>query len=75
MEKLYTKKEVAEILHCSVATIHRRITTGELKAIKNGRIVRITESELENFISKSDTQATESRPHWSGISGKQKSWT
>jgi excisionase family DNA binding protein len=57
MEKLYTKKEVAEILHCSIATIHRRISSGELKAVKNGRIVRIPESELERFFQVPDTDA------------------
>lgn len=49
-EKLYTKKEVAEILSCSVATVHRRINDGTLKAVKNGRIVRISESELDRFL-------------------------
>lgn len=57
MEKLYTKKEVAEILHCSIATIHRRISSGELKAVKNGRIVRIPESELERFFQVPATDA------------------
>ena len=49
-EKLYTKKEVAEILSCSVATVHRRINDGTLKAVKNGRIVRISESALDSFL-------------------------
>jgi excisionase family DNA binding protein len=49
-EKLYTKMQAAEYLQCSLSTINRRIKTGDLKPLKNGRIVRFTESELERFI-------------------------
>ena len=49
-EKLYTKMQAAEYLQCSLSTINRRIKTGDLKPLKNGRIVRFTESELERFV-------------------------
>ena len=49
-EKLYTKKQACEYLQCSLSTINRRIKTGELKILKNGRIVRITESELDKLL-------------------------
>lgn len=49
-EKLYTKKQACEYLQCSLSTINRRIKTGELKTLKNGRIVRIAESELDKLL-------------------------
>lgn len=57
-EKLYTKMQAAEYLQCSLSTINRRIKTGDLNPLKNGRIVRLTESELDRFIhSKDSTQS------------------
>lgn len=63
-EKLYTKLQAAEYLQCSLSTINRRIKAGQLQTVKNGRIVRVTESELEKFLqtpaTDAPTQPTES---------------
>ena len=56
-EKLLTIAQTAEYLQCSQSTIRSRIRRGTLKAVKNGRIVRIPESELERFFQVPDTDA------------------
>ena len=74
MEKFYTLPEISDILRCSIPAIRRRIKEGKLKAVKNGRAYIISQSALDSYLqtyeTASHTQATESRPHWSGISGK-----
>jgi excisionase family DNA binding protein len=42
--------EAAELLGCSVATVRRRIATGVLPVIKHGRILRLLEADLHEFI-------------------------
>ena len=42
--------KVADRLHCSIATVRRRIDSGKLPAIKHGRIFRVLESDLRAFI-------------------------
>lgn len=49
-EKFYTPKEVAEILKLSDYTIGDYIRSGKLKAIKFGRVWRISESQLKQFL-------------------------
>lgn len=48
--KLYTMKEVAEILKLNRRTIYRYLKDGKLKATKVGREWRITEPQLLAFI-------------------------
>lgn len=36
---MYTKKEVAKMLRCSIKTIERRVKLGLLKPTKNGHLV------------------------------------
>lgn len=48
--KLYTPKEVAEILRMNLLTVYDYIRTGELKAVNFGRNYRIDEQDLINFI-------------------------
>jgi len=47
---LMTIRDVAEHLKCSAATVQRRIKAGKLRAIVDGRLVRIAPEDLENFI-------------------------
>lgn len=47
---LLNKKRVAEILNTSEKTIDRRIRSGELPIIRDGRIIRIRPEDLERFI-------------------------
>ncbi|MES2461321.1 MAG: helix-turn-helix domain-containing protein [Armatimonadota bacterium] len=49
-DRLLTIKEVAAILHVHEKTVRRRIKANELKAITNGRIVRIHPSEVKCLI-------------------------
>ena len=53
MEKLFTKKQLAEMLQISVRTVDRRIKSLNLPVCKIGRLVRIPESSLKIFITKS----------------------
>jgi len=48
--KYYTIPETAEILHCSVSTIRRRIRTGELKSKKNGKLILISQDAINELI-------------------------
>ncbi len=50
MEKLYTKKEVADYLQVTERSVQSYIDSGKLKARKIVGIVRIAESELKAFV-------------------------
>jgi excisionase family DNA binding protein len=47
---LLTIAEVAELLGVSIETVRRRINTGELRVIRDGRIIRIHPDDLEAYI-------------------------
>lgn len=49
-DKMLTIAQAAEYLQCSQSTIRNRIRKGELHPLKNGRIVRLTVSELDRFM-------------------------
>lgn len=53
VEILYTTREVAEKLHIHINTLYRYIDEGRLKAVRMGGLIRIKESDLEIFLSKS----------------------
>lgn len=48
--KLYTSKEVMQILKVSKTTLYTYVRLNELKVIRIGRNVRISEDELNRFI-------------------------
>lgn len=50
MEKLYTTKEVAEMLKLNERTIKRYIKEGTLKAVRIGSAVRITEKAIKDMM-------------------------
>ena len=50
MEKLYTVKEVTEIMNVHRYTIYRHIDEGLLKATKVGKSYRIKESDLKYYL-------------------------
>lgn len=50
--KLYTLKEVEEILKVTQRTLYRYIKEGNLQAVKVGREWRVTHEALQAFISK-----------------------
>lgn len=46
----YTRKEVAKNLNISQRSVDRLILTGQLKAYKIGRSVRISKEQLDDFL-------------------------
>ncbi|MFW6230341.1 MAG: helix-turn-helix domain-containing protein [Halanaerobium sp.] len=53
MRQLFTKKEVATKLNVSVRTIDRLILSGQIKAYKLGRSVRIDQEQLDEYLQES----------------------
>jgi len=49
-ERFYTIKEVAELLKVSDGGVRKWLKTGKLKGIKLGRIWRIKNSDLDEFV-------------------------
>jgi excisionase family DNA binding protein len=50
IERLLTPEEVADVLKTSVKTVHRRIKSGALPSIQDGRVVRIHPTDLRTYI-------------------------
>jgi excisionase family DNA binding protein len=50
--KLYTAKEIAEILQINMFTVLRYIREGKLEHIKVGSQYRVTEKQLDKFLKK-----------------------
>ncbi len=48
--KTYTVKQVSEVLQVTPMTVYRLVSRGEIDAIRIGRSVRITQSELDRLI-------------------------
>lgn len=48
--RIYTVKEVADLLKVSKMTISRYIQSGKLKSSKLGRMYRITDDDLRKFL-------------------------
>lgn len=48
--KIYTVKEVADLLKVSKMTISRYIQSGKLKSSKLGRMHRIADDDLRKFL-------------------------
>lgn len=61
-EKWYTTEQAAEILQCSLSTIRRRIRSGELSALKSGKILRIPESAIKKMMQPKEVNQTEDKP-------------
>lgn len=49
-ESLLTLSEVAARMSCSVATVKRRVRSGDLPAMRDGRLVRVRETDLERYV-------------------------
>ena len=50
MEKVYTPKEVAEILQVSEQTITEMLRQGTLKGVKAGKLWRVPDRHLQRFL-------------------------
>ena len=55
-EKVLSARDVAAHLGCTPDTIYQLIKAGELRAFHVGRLVRIPESSLRDFIDNRATQ-------------------
>lgn len=47
--KTYTLQQVAEIMQCTYLTAWRRVNRGDLDSIRDGRVIRVTESQLQEY--------------------------
>lgn len=56
LPKIYTLKEVEQILDVSQRTLYRWIDSGSLKAFKAGRTWRVSEEALQEFIENGGTK-------------------
>ncbi len=52
VDKLYTEREVMDMLRISRATLYRHIDNGLIKPLKLGGKVLFTESELDRLLKK-----------------------
>jgi excisionase family DNA binding protein len=50
IERLMTVKTVAEILQVSTKTVLRRIASGDLITVRDGRLLRVRLSDLDHYI-------------------------
>lgn len=57
MDKMYSVKEVAEILGVTEGTVRNYLTKGQIKHVKVVGNTRIKESELRNLIKPSNKEA------------------
>ena len=55
--KLLTLQQVAERLQVSKSTVYQWARTGQLRAVKAGKLWRIAEADLEAFLA-ADTKAS-----------------
>ena len=53
-EKYYTTEEIAKLLNVAVLTVRRWILSGKLSAYKIGRSYRISETQLKEFLQRSE---------------------
>lgn len=51
IDRLFSKKQAAEILAMSVRVLDRRIEAGEITAVRDERSVKLRESELLRYMS------------------------
>ncbi|MDG6894137.1 helix-turn-helix domain-containing protein [Volucribacter amazonae] len=59
INQYYSKKELAQLLAVSSATIDRYVRTGKLKKTKLGFATRFAESDIQAFLSKQEKGATQ----------------
>ena len=48
--RYYTYAEVAKMLRCSERTVHNRVRNGDIKPLRNGRLVLFTQQCIEEFL-------------------------
>jgi excisionase family DNA binding protein len=61
-ERYYTPAEIAERLKVTPRTVYRWLESGELRAIRFTREYRISEADVEDFISRHRTDRQDAAP-------------
>lgn len=51
-EKYYRVEEIAQMLRVNPRTIRQAINEGELKATRVGRLIRISQQQLDSYLRK-----------------------
>lgn len=59
--KIYTLKQVAELLQVSRQTIYNYIKAGKLRATATGKEYRVTNEQLEAFINENTVNTKQQR--------------
>ena len=54
--KVYTIEELVDILQVTRRTIYNYLKEGKLKAVKMGKYWRVTEKQLEEFLTPSNVE-------------------
>ena len=54
--RYYTYPEATQLLRYSEKTLYNRVRNGEIKPLRNGRLVLFTTECLEQFLKKSNTK-------------------
>lgn len=62
MEKFFTTEQVASMLQVHPFTILKFIKQGKLKGIKLGRVYRITENDVREFLAERTIQTKPAKP-------------
>jgi len=50
LEREYSIKETADILHLHPDTVYQRVKTKQLRARRDGKFIRVPESDLRAYI-------------------------
>ena len=50
VDRLYTTEQVAKLLQIHPLTVLKYINSGKLRAVKLGRVYRVTEGNLQKFL-------------------------
>lgn len=50
IDRLYTTEQVAKLLQIHPLTVLKYINSGKIRAIKLGRVYRVTETSLQKFL-------------------------
>jgi excisionase family DNA binding protein len=70
-EKFFTTEQVANILQVHPFTILKFIKEGKLKGIKLGRVYRIMESDIKNFLEERMTKPKKKKPQEEKVNSDQ----
>ena len=68
MTPLLTTEQAARQLNCSLATLKRRISSGQLPVFRDGRLIRIRQQDLDHYIEQRVcTPAQRRRPNTTAV--------